>query len=47
MTTLDESYTLYSVASKDADGTVRRSCVPAERVGAALAAGQNSNPTTK
>ena len=45
--TLDESTNLYSVASKGADGTVRRACVPSDRLNAALEAGQSNQPTPK
>lgn len=45
--TLDESTNLYNVASKGPDGTVRRACVPSDRLNAALEAGQNNNPTAK
>lgn len=47
VTTLDSSYDLYSVASKDADGKIQRACVPASRLDAVVNAAQNGALTKK
>ena len=47
VTTLDPSYDLYSVASKDAAGHIHHACVPAGRLDAALEAAQNGKLNTK
>lgn len=43
VTTLDQSYDLYSVATKDTAGQIRRACVPAPKLDAAMEAAQNHN----
>ena len=47
VTTLNSSYEVYSVATKDADGKIQTACVPAEKVEAVLDAAKNGTLTKK
>lgn len=43
VTTLDTSYDLYNIVSKDADGQLHEACVPGYQLETASQAGQNNN----
>lgn len=47
VTTLDRSYDVYSVATKDANGKIQQACVPADKLDATLEAAQGGELTTK
>lgn len=47
VTTLDRSYDLYEVASKDSNGKIHEACVPAFQLEAVMQATQNSDLTKK
>ena len=47
VTTLDSSYDLYEVASKDANGKIQTACVPANQFPAVMKAAQNGDLNKK